>query len=102
MQSEDMSTTNCGDGSMADDRNRLLADFKRRKQGRTLSEAVRLLRLFGFVERKARKENSVWRLGSVTLTLPNTHGRFLKVPYVRLIIRKIEESEISAGKRGGQ
>ena len=79
---------------MPKDRHQLLQEVKARKQHRTIGEAKKLLQAFGFVERRARKENSVWTRGVVSLTLPTPHDRFLKVPYVRLVIRKIEEAEI--------
>ena len=79
---------------MPKDRHQLLQEVKARKQHRTIGEVKKLLQAFGFVERRARKENSVWTRGVVSLTLPTPHDRFLKVPYVRLVIRKIEEAEI--------
>jgi hypothetical protein len=79
---------------MLNDRNQLLQDLKARRQHRTLGEVKKLLLAYGFVERRARKENSVWSRGVVSLTLPTPHERFLKVPYVRLVVRKIEEAEI--------
>lgn len=79
---------------MPKDRYQLLRELKARKQHRTIGEAKKLLRTFGFVERRARKENSVWSRGVVSLTLPTPHDRFLKAPYVRLVIRKTEEAEI--------
>lgn len=79
---------------MAKDRYQLLQELQAHKQHRTLGEIRRLLEAFGFVERRARKENSVWTRGVVSLTLPTPHDRFLKVAYVRLVIRKIEDAEI--------
>ncbi len=85
---------------MAKDKYQILEEFRLRKQNRTLSEATQLLAMFGFAERKAKKENSVWTRGSVSLTLPTPHGPCLKVPYIRLLIRKIEEAEFLAHERG--
>jgi hypothetical protein len=79
---------------MPEDRHQLLRDLQANKRHRTLGEVRKLLEAFGFVERRARKENSVWTRGVVSLTLPTPHDRFLKVAYVRLVIRKIEEAEI--------
>lgn len=79
---------------MPKSRHQLLQEVQARKQHRTLGEIRKLLEMFGFVERRARKENSVWSRGVVSLTLPTPHDRFLKVPYVRLVVRKIEEAEI--------
>ena len=79
---------------MPQDKYELLQELKARKQHRTLAEIRRLLETFGFVERRARKENSVWSRGVVSLTLPTPHDKFLKIAYVRLVIRKIEEAEI--------
>ncbi len=73
----------------------LLSSRKRRKKNRRLNEVCDVLRAFGFSERKASKENSVWHRGSVTLTLPNPHGgdRVLKTPYVNMVVREIERAE---------
>lgn len=79
---------------MPQDKHQLLQELKARKQHRTLGEIRKLLETFGFVERRARKENSVWSRGVVSLTLPTPHDKFLKAAYVRLVIRKIEEAEI--------
>ena len=76
------------------DKHQRLQDLKLRKQHRTVAEVKALLSAFGFVKRRARKENSVWMRGAITLTLPTPHDKFLKVPYARLVIRKIEEAEI--------
>ncbi len=81
---------------MARNKHQVLEDFKLRKKSRRLAEVKRLLESFGFTERKAKKENSVWSRGPVSLTLPTPHGTTLKVPYIRLIIRKIEEAELLA------
>ncbi len=80
---------------MPDDKNDLLSDLKRNKKNRRLDEVCKVLRAFGFTERKASKEGSLWRKGSVTLTLPTPHGgeRILKVPYVGLVVREIEKAE---------
>jgi len=80
---------------MPENKHRLLSSLKRRKKNRRLSEVCDVLLAFGFSERKATKENSVWRRGSVTLTLPNPHGgdRVLKVPYVSMVVREIERAE---------
>lgn len=74
------------------DRDRLLRDFKKSKYNRTLEETEALLRSFGFIERDATKEASVWQRGRVTLTLPRPKKTLL-VPYVVLVIRKIEEAQ---------
>ena len=87
---------------MPKDRHQLLRELQARKQHRTLGEIRKLLEAFGFVERRARKENSVWTRGGVSLTLPTPHDRFLKVAYVRLVIRKIEEAEILDRERNPQ
>lgn len=79
---------------MPRDKHQWLKELKTRKQHRTLGEVKKILEMFGFVERRARKENSVWSRGVVSLTLPTPHGKFLKTAYVRLVIRKIEEAEI--------
>ncbi len=41
-------------------------------------------------------EGALGDVGDEGLTLPTPHGTTLKVPYVRLIIRKIEEAELLA------
>lgn len=76
-------------------RRQLLAEFKRAKYDRSLQEVENLLSLYGFIERAASKEASVWNRGSVGLTLPKpkTGGGSLLVCYVSLAIRKIEEAE---------
>jgi hypothetical protein len=79
---------------MPQDKHQLVQELKASKQHRTLGEIRKLLEAFGFVERRARKENSVWSRGVVSLTLPTPHDKFLKTAYVRLVIRKIEEAEI--------
>ena len=74
-------------------RERLLGEFKKEKYDRSLGEAEALLRSFGFIERAANKEASVWQRGPVGLTLPRPKGKSLLVAYVSLVIRKIEEAE---------
>jgi hypothetical protein len=73
-------------------REKRLAEFRKSKKGRTLAEAEELLRMFGFIGRAANKEASVWHRGSVGLTLPNPRD-YLLIPYVSLVIRKIEEAK---------
>jgi len=85
---------------MARDKYQMLEEFRLRRQDRTLCEAAQLLAMFGFAERKAKIESSVRIRGSVRLTLPTPHGRCMKVPYVRLLIRKIEEAELLAHQGG--
>jgi hypothetical protein len=80
------------EGTLGKDRDRLLRDFKKSKYSRTLEETEALLRSFGFIERDATKEASVWQRGGVTLTLPRPKKTLL-VPYVVLVIRKIEEAK---------
>ena len=75
------------------DRDRLLKEFKKNKYGRSLEEAERLLREFGFIRRVASKEASVWKRGRISLTLPNPKMPSLLVDYVVLIVRKINEAE---------
>lgn len=74
-------------------RAQLLAAFKKAKYNRSLAEAEDLLTKYGFICRGATKEASVWNRGSVGLTLPNPKSGALLVPYVSLVIRKIEEAE---------
>jgi len=70
----------------------LLADLKKKKHGRRLEDLTSLLRRFGWAERKASRENSLWKKGTQSLTLPNPHGgdKVMKVCYVVEVIRKIE------------
>lgn len=75
------------------DRDRRLREFKKAKYDRSLEEAEALLRLYGFIERDANKEASVWHRGPVGVTLPQPKGKSLLVAYVSLVIRKIEEAE---------
>ena len=75
------------------DRQWRLDDFKRAKYGRSLGEAEQLLAAFGFVERAARKEASIWKRGGVSLTLPRPKSDTLRVACVTLVIRKIEQAE---------
>ena len=84
-----------GDDGVPKHRRRLLAEIKKAKYGRSVDEIEELLRLFGFTERAATKESSVWNRGSVGLTLPNPKTGSLLVCYVTLAIRKIEEAETS-------
>lgn len=75
------------------DREHRFKDLQQRKTGRTLQEVEEVLRLYGFTERLATKEASVWKRGSVTLTLPNPKKGGLLIDYVVLVLRKIREAE---------
>lgn len=75
------------------DREHRFKDLQQRKTGRTLKEVEDILRLYGFTERLATKEASVWKRGSVTLTLPNPKSGGLLIDYVVLVLRKIREAE---------
>ena len=76
------------------DRDQLLSDFQRQRADRSLADAERLLKAYGFVRRAATKEASVWKRGSITLTLPRPKGKALLVAYVALVLRKIREAEM--------
>lgn len=75
-------------------RDQLLSDFQRYKTDRTLADAERLLSAYGIVQRAAAKEASVWKRGSITLTLPRPKGKALLIAYVALVLRKIREAEM--------
>jgi hypothetical protein len=78
----------------------LLEDLRRNKRNRGLAEVTDVLRAFGWTCREASKENphSMWKKGTLTLTLPTPHGRgdkSLKPAYVTLVVRLIEQGEPS-------
>jgi hypothetical protein len=77
-----------------DDKYQLLNDLRIRKRNRSLGEACRALEAFGFQKRKASKENSIWKKGSVTVTLPLPHGGdpVLLPRYVSMVVREIERA----------
>lgn len=68
----------------------LLEAFRRKGGGWTSAEAEDLLQAFGFIRRKTSRGHVAWARGHVTLTL--TQDRFLKRPYVSLILRAIERA----------
>jgi hypothetical protein len=68
----------------------LLEAFRRKGGGWTLKEAEDLLLAFNFALRKTRQGHAVWVCGPITLTL--TQERFLKRPYVSLILRAVERT----------
>ncbi len=74
----------------------LLADFRTNKKNRTIDEAIKLLRAHGWKIREAKKEGYVCSHGSLTLTLPDPHGRdpSLLLPYVSRIIRYIDQAKM--------
>lgn len=86
----------------ADKRSRLLDDLRRNKRNRSLKEVEAVLEEFGFSRRDAAKEASVWSRGRSTLTLPNPHGKPLKTPYVRLVVRIIEQAEAAEKSQRGE
>lgn len=69
-------------------REELLETFRRKGGGWESTEAESLLRAFGFNLRKTSRGHAVWTCGRETLTL--TQERFLKRPYVSLILRTID------------
>jgi hypothetical protein len=71
----------------------LLQDFQKNKYNRTLEEVEELLHSYGFIERAAAKEASVWKRGPIGLTLPRPKTGTLLVSYVSLVLRKIREAE---------
>ena len=78
------------------DKAEILDDLRRNKRNRSVAEAGSVLAAYGFRDRPARREGTVWSRGTTTLTLPNPHGRgdkSLFPKYVSLIVRKIEEAE---------
>lgn len=81
---------------MARSKEELLEELRQHKAGRGLKEVKDLLRMFGWAERKAGKENSVWSKGHLTLTLPTPKDKDLKPYVVRLVVREIEKGEMSA------
>jgi hypothetical protein len=64
--------------------------LRQRKRGCTARDAENALRAWGFEPRMVRKEDSLWRRGSLTLTLPRPKAKHLKLTYVQRIIRFIE------------
>jgi hypothetical protein len=74
---------------MSRSREELLEAFRRKGGGWERTEAESLLRAYGFVVRNTGQGHVLWRNGRETLTL--TQERFLKRPYVRLIIRTIDK-----------
>jgi hypothetical protein len=78
---------------MAQNRRERLDHLRRNKRNRSVEEAEDLLRAFGWTERNATKEGSCWQKGSRTLTLPNSHGKPLKTPYVSLVVREIDTAD---------
>lgn len=63
-----------------------------------------MLEAHGFEKRKASKENSLWKKGTVTLTLPTPHGGdpVLNPHYVSLVVRQIEVAEIQHAMERGE
>jgi hypothetical protein len=86
---------------MGQDKNELLEELRRNKANWTPSDAVELLRLFGFQERRTGRGHTLWKRGRVTLTVPEPHGRekVLLRRYASEIVRKIDEAEASASER---
>jgi hypothetical protein len=74
-----------------------LADFKRRKKNRTLDEVTTLLENWGFVGRKASKEQGgVWTRAGRRVTLPKPHNgdKVLAPRYIGYVIEEIEQAEL--------
>jgi hypothetical protein len=77
---------------MATSRDALLDDLRRRKKDRDPWEIEAVLTAFGWTCRDTTKEAGVWRCGTKTMTMPNTHGRPLLPVYVSRAVRLIEEA----------
>lgn len=80
---------------MPKSREQLLAELKRNKANRSVSEVEAVLTAYGWTSRPSTKEGNVWIKGQGTLTLPKPHGgsKELKLPYVVNVIRQIELQE---------
>jgi hypothetical protein len=79
---------------VAADRDELLQWFKLNKQNRTVREAEGLLAACGWeVDRQSSKEGLVWVKGSEVFTFPNSHGKPLKVGYIRALIQAINRAD---------
>lgn len=72
-------------------------------QHTSLKDAEKLLTDLGWTRRAAKKEASVWKKGTRTLTLPQPKStRFLKVTYVSLIKREIRAAHEEEQAQKGQ
>jgi hypothetical protein len=80
---------------MPKSREQLLAELKRNKANRSVADVEAVLAAYGWSCRPSSKEGNVWSKGSRTLTLPKPHGgdKVMKIPYVVMVIRHIEEQE---------
>jgi len=78
-------------------RQQLLEDLRRHKRNRTVADVAAVLDAYGFENRKATKEGSVWARGAHTLTLPSPHGgdKVLHPGWVGLAIRIIEAADVA-------
>jgi predicted RNA binding protein YcfA (HicA-like mRNA interferase family) len=80
---------------MAKDKERLLADLRRRRNSALLNEAVAVLVAWGFVLRQNKGHVQVWTYRTITLTVHSPHGkrgRKLGPGAVSMILRKIDEA----------
>ena len=77
-----------------DDCREVIEQLKRNKKNRTATELIEILKSFGFTEhpRKSGSHRKTTKPGCETMVLIPDHGRgTVKVAYVRLTIRALEE-----------
>lgn len=80
------------------DRAELRRRIAQRPNAVRYEELAQLLEAYGFEERASRHGTShrFWRRESVTLTIP-LHCPHVKAPYVRRVLRELEDFEGSEG-----
>lgn len=79
---------------MAQDKDRLLSDLRRKKRSCTLGEAREAMEAWEFTPGGSKRDAEVWNYREVTVTLHRPHGKHMDPGAVAMVIRCIERAQL--------